>query len=239
VAIANLKPNERYAFIGKTRSGKTSLAMVLGGTFAMSLPAPWEVWWLDTKNDPADIRKLREWGFRNAASTSDRTETGGLPNAVYYLIKPVKGEDDSVVKQSQQIIERAYERHHVLLIIDEYAQVIVSKQSAGQALLNVFQRGGGLNVGLIGLTQEPVFIPRQLISQSTHLVLFNLSYPRDIDYVRQFNKGYVQPGKVGYPYGFYWSWTDGPSGDFSFYENQRAWYNDLMVAQPRTPVQPA
>lgn len=208
--------------------------MVLASTFAMSLLGTrWEVWWLDTKGDRSDISKLRKWGFRNASSDEDRSTTGGLPNAIYYIIKPIQGEQDSVIHQSQEIIEQAYKRTHVILVIDEYAQVIISKQTAGQPLLNVFQRGGGLNVGLIGLTQEPVFIPRQLISQATHLVLFNLTFQRDIDYVRQFYKPYVPPGRNGDPHGFFWSWVDGNNPSFSYYGDQKQWYDDLKVAMPK------
>lgn len=44
--VAQLRPQDRYALVGKTRSGKTALAMVLAGTFARTLAAPWEVWWI-------------------------------------------------------------------------------------------------------------------------------------------------------------------------------------------------
>jgi hypothetical protein len=145
VPIATLKPNDRYAFVGKTRSGKTALAMVLAGTFARTLSQPWEVWWLDTKNDPKDIAALRKWGFRNAASERDRQpDMGGLTNAKYFHItEDVEGH--STIDQCQAICAQAYSRQYVIVCIDEYVQAVLSERRAGPALLNVFQRGGGKN----------------------------------------------------------------------------------------------
>jgi hypothetical protein len=233
---ANLKPNERYAFVGKTRSGKTYQALVLAGTFARTLPAPWEVWWLDTKGSEADIKRLRQWGFRNAASPKDRSpESGGLPNAIYFKIesedKPDDGgKTDDIVEQSQAIMAEAYRRRHVIVCVDEYTEVTVSDRTAGKALRNIFSRGGGRNVGLIGLTQEPVFVPRQLISQATHISLFSLTYEADIKYVRNLCPTYVPPVRKGDPYGFYWAWIDGGNGEWDYYPNQVAWYDQLQIA---------
>lgn len=233
---AILHPNDRYAFIGKTGSGKTRLAMVLAATFAQSLKPPWEVWWLDSKGDPEDLIELRKWGFRNAMSELDRTQTGGLPNALYFRLDPNLADPlytgDVIVDQAQQIIGMAYERHNVLLVVDEYAQIVQSRTLPGKNLYNVFQRGRGLNVGLIGLTQEPVYIPRQLISSSTHIVLFSVTYTYDIEYVTKIYKSYTPPIKKHDKYGFYWGWIDG-TGEFEYYSDQSVWYNGLKVSLPK------
>jgi hypothetical protein len=229
--IARLKPNERYAFIGKTRSGKTALAMVLAGTFARTLARPWQVWWIDTKNDPNDLAALRKWGFRNAASNADRQpERGGLTNAIYFIIRETT-DGPSTVDQVQSLCEEAYKRGHVILVIDEYVQAVPSARSAGTALLNVFQRGGGKNVGLIGLTQEPVYVPRQLISQATHVCLLTLTYTHDIKYAKNLCPIYQPPIKIGDPYGFFWAWVDG-SGEWDYYKNQAVWFNTVMASKP-------
>lgn len=236
--IAQLRPNDRYAIVGKTGSGKTSLGMVIAGTFAQILPEPWEVWWIDTKGDPSDIASLRRWGFRNAASAADQ-RNAQIKNALYFLIrsegKNRKERQESVVNQAQDRFAEAFRRRHVVVVVDEYTQVVPGQRDAGADLLDIFTRGRGTNVGIIGMTQEPVFVPRQLLSQATHLVLFSLSYQQDIDYIRRFYREYVPPQKVGDIHGFYWAWIDG-NGEFTFYPNQKIWYQDLNVVVPKQPA---
>jgi hypothetical protein len=232
MAIANLSPNERYAFVGKTRSGKTQMAIVLASMFAQTLHSPWEIWWIDTKNDPKDIRQLRRWGFCNGAEEKDIARPSGLRNALYFKVDSSSGY--SVVDQAQAKIAEAYDRGHVILVIDEYTQVVVSDRTPGYALKNVFARGGGKNVGLIGLTQEPVYVPRMLMSQASHLALFTVTYQADIKYLKNLCRVYVPPIEQGDPYGFYWSHTDG-TATWAYYESQKAWYDGLKIAQPKEP----
>lgn len=239
--MAMFKPNERFALIGKTRSGKTSLAMTLSGTFALSLwTTDWQVWMLDTKGDPDDLTGWREWGFRNIASDNDQA-TSLLKNALYFRIdtKDAQGNDISVVDQCQVIINAAYERGNVILVIDEYVSVVASRQEPGKPLKDVFQRGGGRKVGLIGLTQEPVFVPRQLLSQATHIFLFTLTYDYDIEWAKKICKSYVPPATRGDVHGFWYKWVDGPSNRWQYYPHQKAWYEDLRIAMPKPPQVPA
>lgn len=233
---AQLRPNERYALIGKTRSGKTALAMVLGGTFARALPAPWEVWWIDTKGDRDDLKNLRRWGFRNAVSDSDRNTPGAQVNAIYFCIDTRDKDlgDLDTVTQVQGLLREAYNRGNVIVIVDEYVQAVPSPKNAGKPLLDIFQRGGGLNVGIIGLTQEPVYVPRQLLSQATHQVLLTLTHGYDIEYLKKMEPLYRPPIKLGDPYGFWWKHVDG-TGEVDYFPNQAVWYNQLQVALPKPP----
>lgn len=226
MTVAQLRPNDRFCLIGKTGSGKTALAMVLAGTFARILPPPWQVWWIDTKHDPDDIAALRKWGFTNAASTQDR-DNSNIKNALYFIIP--SGKDADVVEASQAVFRAAYARRHVVLVVDEYVQVVPSSVNAGAALLDVFQRGRGRQVGLIGLTQEPVYVPRQLKSQATHLIMLSLTYATDIEHVHKMVPEYTNPQSFGDTYGFYWKWSDG-HGEVVYYPNQRVWYDQLDVA---------
>lgn len=235
MADYTLKPNDRFAVVGKTGSGKSQFAMVLAGTFAATLPAPWEVWWMDTKGDSGDIAALRKWGFRNGASKKDQEpEGGGQRGALYWKVESTDrhGNHLDTRDQVQHLLRVAYERGHVVIVIDEYTQVVISSQNPGSALLDVFTRGRGKDVGLIGLTQEPVYVPRQLLSQASHMVLFSLSFPNDVKKIKEIYPEYRSPMTLGDPYGFYWGWLDGPVVEWRYYRNQQAWYQSLGIAQP-------
>jgi energy-coupling factor transporter ATP-binding protein EcfA2 len=232
MAIANLQPNDRYAFIGKTGSGKTQLALVMASYFAQTLHSPWEVWWMDTKGDPKDKQKLRAWGFCNGSDPKDQQRVGGLRNALYFIINDTNGYN--VVDQVQAKCQEAYERGHVLVVCDEYTECVQSRVSIGYGLDNICARGRGKDVGLFGLTQEPVNIPRKLVSQASHIALFTLTFPRDIKYAREFCPVYTPPKEQGDPHGFYWSHVEG-TGTWAYYENQAEWFKNLKIAQPREP----
>jgi len=230
MAVAILNPNDRYGIVGKTGSGKTQLAIVLASKYAQQLHRPWEVWWIDTKNDPTDIKKLRSWGACNGANERDRQRPGGLRNFLYFKINEDSGY--SVVDQAQAKIQEAYERGHIIVVVDEYTQVVPSDRNPGYGLKNVFARGRGKKVGLIGLTQEPVFVPRMLLSQASHLAFFTVTYEADKKYLRNLCKVYVPPAEQGDKYGFYWSHIDG-GAQWAYYENQKAWDDTLQYALPR------
>jgi energy-coupling factor transporter ATP-binding protein EcfA2 len=230
--VVVVAPNDRYAIVGKTGSGKTKFAIVLAAYFARTLPAPWEVHWIDTKNDPEDLRTLRQWGFRNIASQRDR-QTSVLQNALYWYVEGSdEMYDEETVGQVQEICRRCYLQRYCVVCIDEYTQAVVSKQNPGPALKDIFTRGRGRNVGIIGLTQEPVYVPRQLLSQASHQVLFTVSYDYDVDYLRKIDKVYQPPGKLGDPYGFWWRWVDGQT-ETTYYPNQQEWFEQFEVAVPR------
>jgi hypothetical protein len=232
MAIANLAPNDRYAFIGKTGSGKTQEAIVLSSYFAQTLHSPWEVWWMDTKGVKEDQTKLRAWGYCNGSDPKDQQRAGGLRNALYFIINNQNGYD--VVDQVQAKCQEAYERGKVIVVIDEYTECVPSIRTIGYGLDSICSRGRGKDVGLIGLTQEPVNIPRKLISQASHIALFTVLFPRDVEYVKQFNKDYVPPQNRGDKHGFYWSHVEG-TGTWAYYENQAKWFAGLRIAQPKPP----
>lgn len=235
------RPNDRFAIVGKTGSGKSAMAMTLAGTFALALASTqeWEVWVLDTKNVAEDLVDWRKWGFRNIASPKD-IDTSILTNAFYFIIESTDADGNqlTVVAQAQDIMAAAYRRGKVIVVADEYVSVVQSRQEPGAALKDIFQRGRGRKVGLIGLTQEPVYVPRQLVSQATHIFLFTLSYDRDIKWAREICRGYVPPSTQGDVHGFWYKWVDGPSNKWQYFSHQQAWYEQLKIALPKPVVLP-
>lgn len=207
----SLSSFDRYCIVGKTRSGKTFATVLL---VALLLPwrypppeaqrrRPWQVWWVDTKGDPKDLRRLKEWGFRDAA-----TAPRDWPRLIF-RVRPVDEADElSVAKQVQRLCFRATRRGRVLVVLDEYVSCVMNDRSSGPGIKEVAQRGGGLKVGLIGGTQEPKGVPRPLKTMATHTFLFNVTYNYDIEWCNEMCPQYGDgpPDK----HGFWYRWLDGP-----------------------------
>lgn len=222
--------NQRYANVGKTRSGKSTFGIILA-----EILVPYkkkvgnsdvQIWWADTKHDPADLERLEKWGY------SDDPKSKGS-----HRIFHIQREEKTPQWQSAQLLfKRAYETCGILLVVDEYRQCVPNTVNAGDDLLDVFTRGGGLGVGIIGGTQEPVYVPRQLLSQASHQFFFDLSYPNDIKRIREFYDPYDRPIIKGigqdpnpHAHGFFHIATD-YDGFGVYYQHAKEWVeaNDLM-----------
>lgn len=194
-----MSPSQRYALVGKTGAGKTTLAVALA---SLLLPwghdSAWETWWGDSKGQREDLDRLRRWGY---------TE-GAKGHVERRLIRFRSDADGSQSEHAQQVALAAAAQENVLLVIDEYTSVVESERRAGRGLLHAFTRGRGLDLGVIGMTQEPVFVPRQLLSQAAHIFLLNLSFARDVDWARKVLPDYIPPLERGDAHGFYHVATD-------------------------------
>lgn len=216
--------NQRFAGIGKTRSGKTTAAIILASILVpwnhrKSKPNDLQVWWTDTKNDPRDTQQLYKWGFSDDPKTKSN----------YRLFHIEREGKKRQWEMAQHLFNMAYNNTGILLVVDEYRQVVPNTVSPGDDLLDVFTRGGGLGIGIIGLTQEPVYVPRQLLSQSTHQFFFDLSYPNDIKRAREFYEPYQRPLIRGDKHGFYHVTVD-YDGYGVYYKHIKDWVesNNLL-----------
>lgn len=210
-----LSPNQRHAVVGKTGSGKTLFSIALAAALVPADHRQWEVWWLDSKLDPRDGAELKTWGFSNPKLSRSRK---------HVKLEPKNGPIDL---QAQVMCERALRRKKVLIVGDEYKHIVRSTRRAGRGIEGVHLRGRGLDVGMIGQTQEPVEIPRQLISQATHIYLFDLSYPTDIKYAQSLFPGYHRPPDS---HGFWHCHVDGEAS-WTYYPHVRAWYESINQAK--------
>jgi hypothetical protein len=201
-----LRPQDRYSIVGKTGSGKTLFTIALVCLLVaaeIERANGWEIWWLDSKRDPDDRKILEAWGFTpiDAPWWSRRTARKLI------TLDPANG---AAEWQAQMWAARAIKRGRVVLVADEYKQVCISTRRAGPGMEDVHLRGRGLKVGLAGQTQEPCEIPRQLLSQATHLFLMNLTYPNDIKYAKTLYAEYEPPNlEFGDPHGLWYAHIDG------------------------------
>lgn len=212
------QPNDRYAVIGKTGSGKTHFSMVLATLLVAvvneTAVTPWSVWWVDSKGDPTDIHRLRSWGYQRVKWLTGLDPDG--PELYRYFKLETRDGEENVAPQVAEIARAAYERSKdptnprpTLLVVDEWTQAVFSRQTMGRRLLDIEQRGRGNRCGLLGQTQEPVFIPRQLISQATHQFIFSLSHVPDVEYIKNFCPAYRSPNEMGHDFGFWYKHVDG------------------------------
>lgn len=189
------------------------MAVVLASLLVPHDDPTWQVWWLDSNQKPDDIAMLEQWGFGNTKARK--------------LLK-LNSDNGPVELQAQEICRQALKRRNVLVVIDEYKHLSISARRAGVGIEGVHLRGRGLNVGMLGLTQEPVDIPRQLLSQANHLFLFDVHYPADIKYVRTLYEDYERPPAITTAdgverrTGFYHCFIDGDA-DWRFYPHVKAW----------------
>ncbi len=222
-AQATLSRAVRYALIGKTGSGKTYFAVALLWHLMQGASPGWKAVIVDSKGDTEDRARFARWGFmptrlRDLGRTSERLVTVPLRQG--------SSEKESVYQGAQALFRWAYARCRVILLVDEYTQVVRSRTDPGPGLREVFARGRGRGVGLIGCTQEPVYVPRMLLSQASHEFLFRLTFGNDIRAVRGMCPDYAPPSNL---YGFYYRWVDGPGTDWTYYPNGGNFLAELEV----------
>lgn len=230
-----LRANDRYAVIGKSNSGKTSFAARLAIYLKVALMQynianpdmpQWKIVGLDTKMSDDDVELFDAMGqiTDNPQKLFIKEQVGRVWQPPTERSKRLTKEE--IVLASQYIFGEAYERTHVVVYIDEYKSVVVNARDAGSNLEDIFSRGRGKRVGLIGTTQEPVYVPRQLLSQATHVFLFDLYYPRDIEVARELCPEYERPP---HPHGFFYLNTD-KRHPWVYFENYQMFFQMLQSA---------
>ena len=223
---ATLSRADRFALIGKTGSGKTYFAVALLWHLMQGASPGWKAVIVDSKGDTQDRARFERWGFmptalRDLGRTKERLVTVPLRQG--------PSEKETVYQRAQALFRWAYARRRVILLVDEYTQVVRSRTDPGPGLREVFARGRGRGVGLIGCTQEPVYVPRMLLSQASHELIFRLTFGNDIRAVRGMYPDYEVPPNL---YGFYYRWVDGPSTEWAYYPNGGNFLAELQVPKP-------
>lgn len=216
----------RYALLGKTGSGKTLFALVLVSLLVPMDAQGWECWWVDTKDYPPDLAELSRWGFRERGTKAAEL----TPRK---LIK-LRGTDAEVVAQAQALAREAMARTAVLVVIDEWAHVVLSSQRAGPGIERAQKSGRG-KIGLLGGVQEPVLTPRVLFSQASVLAIFNLTHRGDIEIAQKLCPFYApewpEKDPLPDPHGFWLKWLDGHGvdGSWTYWRSVQEWRASLVA----------
>ena len=223
MATIELSPWDRYSIAGMSGTGKTSFATVLCAVLSTGFNARQRVLWVQTKDDPRDMARLRQWGYRQVAIK----EVGRHPDPRQFVFLKESPKELPVNEQVQRIARWALKRKSVFLLLDEWAHGVYSTVNAGPDLKNLHKTGRGLRAGVGGLTQELAFVPRQLFSQANHKVIFRLDYGPDIKIARELHPKY-DPEQMA-RHGFWHRWSEGygEAGRWHLYESTQDWLDRL------------
>ncbi len=206
--------DEVVSIIGQRGTGKTTVATAIHHTLVASCPYPEIGLILSTKEDPNDLAMWRKAGYVEVKPNRLRSDSDNRLLVVRCLAQ--KGLTKWEV--AQRVIQWCYDRCNVEILIDEFKQVCPTARTPGEALDQAFGQGRGRNIGIIGCTQEPVNIPRQLISQAQHALLMRCPFVNDEKMLQEMCRQYK--GDLPDAHGFWWgdlvggaAWTYYP--DFS------------------------
>lgn len=158
------RDDERTLVLGDTGSGKTQMA-----AFLLSLQnfkrKPWVI--VDYKGDDllGALERTRE---------IDLHEVPKKPGL--YIVRPLPTQDDDV----ENWLWKIWERENIGLYADEGA-LIPNAATKESAWATIAITGRSKRIPTITLSQRPTGISRYTVSQSSHVVMFNINDERDID----------------------------------------------------------
>ena len=181
-----MKPDDKVIIAGGTGKGKTVLECYIADRFLDVQPLGWQQIIIDVQNDEKVNFKSKAQGWE----TTDPTE---FIRWVHSKDKPrivfrAEGENDDE-DVYDEIFQHAYERRYCTVILDELSAMFKNPSHPKAGAKNMIQRGRAHHVGLIGLVQDPVFIPRTIKSQAGYMIL----YPNGLEYKDTFVKKWIPP----------------------------------------------
>ena len=166
----NFRQGEHTTLIGRTGSGKTTLALSL-------LPYRRFVLVLATKPKDPLINRLRRDGFRVTRKWPVSPEV--FPRVVYWP-KIERASDISAQRYGlYDALSSVYEDGGWCVYADEIRYLSDTLGLEGMLQL-LWLQGRSLKVSLIGGTQRPAWIPLEAFSQATHLFLWRENDARNL-----------------------------------------------------------
>lgn len=179
---SNIRPHERITVIGKTGSGKSVLFDNLLDYFSKKTL----VILIDTKDE---YKHISEFQMENLKADK------GLFKIVELDYKGQKIDDYYIIVEffSLALFERGKtENRSSMLAIEELGNVVKKHgrlYDVSPSFARLLQQGRAHDVGFLGTTQRPQEIHTTILSQSNHIICFDLTSKHDLDAV----KAYFEP----------------------------------------------
>ena len=197
-------PRERHLFLGKTRSGKSTVMDQLGQHWTHTQPNP-RTLILDSKprfraewelNGLSASRRYRNWQRGPTVPDSVALDFSGRSGSIRAQLKQAWGLGHHVViAQTPEQSELGYLRaaahwfyadardtYSQLLIVDELADFFgtTGAASRGDALLKAVRSGGEMNIAFAGGAQRPKGLPQSFMTEVSAVYLFKLQSYKDM-----------------------------------------------------------
>ena len=181
-----MRPDDKIIIAGGTGKGKTVLECYIADQFLDVQPKGWQQIIIDVQNDEKVNFKSKSqgWETTDPIELFEWMKRTDLPRITFRA----EGEyDDEML--FDEIFQRAYERRYVTMVLDELAAMFSNPSRPKTGAKNMIQRGRAHHVGIIGLVQDPVFIPRTIKSQAGYMIML----PNGQEYKETFVKKWIPP----------------------------------------------
>lgn len=157
--------NDRVAILGRTGSGKTTLAAWLTSEADID-KKPWVI--IDYKGEQIfdQIHKADKDIITELSPNDAAPRKPGL-----YRVEPIPGEDDGKITN---FLWRIWERQRVGVYVDE-CHLLPNSDALKACLVT----GRSRQIPMMIISQRPAWVPREVFSESNHHVVFDLSREDD------------------------------------------------------------
>ena len=166
--MTKLRPSERMLIIGKTQSGKSTLATQLAGGWSRVLV-------YDPKHDPGAVPPGATVRYGVASALA------ALPGRVVY--RPLPREQGRVAEHFDLLVQRVLASGGAHGIVIHELRDVSPSSGSGTFLSAAYRQGASQRVPMILCTQRPVWIDVSAVSEAEHFALFQLQFPSDLTLV--------------------------------------------------------
>jgi hypothetical protein len=157
--------NDRGTLIGKTGSGKTTLARFLVEDFQK----PYSITW-----DPKASDNVSKWNQKKVTSLTELYESE--EKRIIYTPSPFLAEDYG---NQEEFFGWIYERKFTRIYIDEATCISYTGNKPPRFLTAVLNRGRERGISSLVATQRPAGVPINILSEAEHFYIFKVLHPYD------------------------------------------------------------
>lgn len=162
--------NDRGTLIGKTGSGKTTLAKFL----IEDWQKPYSVVWNPKGSDA--VYKWKQKHVNSLPQLYDVENDVERYPRIIYTPSAILAEDE---KTQEEFFYWIYERKNTRIYIDEATSVFYAGNKPPRFLTAVLNRGRERGISSLVATQRPAGVPINILSEAEHFYIFKVLHPYD------------------------------------------------------------